>query len=79
VGLLDGLALGLFAVTGTACALEHNLPAVSAILVGSVSAVGGGVAVSVLQGKVARILRTRATPKNTRAGSRHPGTQSASE
>jgi uncharacterized membrane protein YeiH len=56
VGLLDGLALGLFAVTGTAYALEHKLPAVSAILVGSASAVGGGVAVSVLQGKVARIF-----------------------
>jgi uncharacterized membrane protein YeiH len=56
VTLLDGVALGLFAVTGTARALEVHLPVVSAVLVGSVSAVGGGVAVSVLQGQVSRIF-----------------------
>jgi uncharacterized membrane protein YeiH len=56
VRLLDGVALGLFAVTGTARALDAHLPVVSAILIGSVSAVGGGVAVSILQGQISRIF-----------------------
>ena len=53
---LNALALGLFAVTGVAYANEFGLPFVSAVLIGTLSAVGGGVLVSVLQGQVPSIL-----------------------
>jgi uncharacterized membrane protein YeiH len=50
------LALGLFAVSGTAYALRAGLPAVSAVLVGTAAAVGGGMLVSVMQNEVPDIL-----------------------
>jgi len=53
---LNALALGLFAVVGAAYATEAGLPFVSAVLIGTLSAVGGGMLVSVLQGQVPRIL-----------------------
>jgi uncharacterized membrane protein YeiH len=53
---LNALALGLFAVVGAAYATAFGLPFVSAALIGTLSAVGGGVLVSVLQGEVPRIL-----------------------
>jgi uncharacterized membrane protein YeiH len=54
--LLNALALGLFAVSGTAYALRAGLPAVSAVLVGTAAAVGGGMLVSVMQNEVPGIL-----------------------
>lgn len=54
--LLNAIAMGLFAVTGAAYALDFDLPFVSAVLVGTLSAVGGGVLVSVMQAKVPAIL-----------------------
>ena len=56
MSFLDGLALGLFAVTGTEYGLAFGLPYVSAILLGAISAVGGGMLVSVLQGQTPEIL-----------------------
>ena len=56
MSFLDGLALGLFAVTGTEYGLAFDLPYVSAILLGAISAVGGGMLVSVLQGQTPEIL-----------------------
>lgn len=56
LGSLDALALALFAITGTATASAHGVPALPAVLVGVVSAVGGGVLVSVLRGEVPDIL-----------------------
>lgn len=56
MSVLDGLALGLFAVTGTQYGLAFDLPYVSAILLGAISAVGGGILVSVLQGQTPEIL-----------------------
>ena len=56
LGFLNALALGLFAVTGVAYATEFGLPFVPAVLIGTLSAVGGGVLVSVLQGQVPSIL-----------------------
>ena len=53
---LNALALGLFAVTGVAYANEFGLTFVPAVLIGTLSAVGGGVLVSVLQGQVPSIL-----------------------
>lgn len=57
LGLLDALALALFAMSGTAAAVAHGLPWVSALLVGVVSAVGGGVLVSVVRGEVPQVLQ----------------------
>lgn len=53
---LNALALGLFAVTGVAYATEFGLSFIPAVLIGTLSAVGGGVLVSVLQGQVPGIL-----------------------
>jgi uncharacterized membrane protein YeiH len=53
---LNALALGLFAVVGASYATAFGLPFVSAVLIGTLSAVGGGMLVSVLQGEVPRIL-----------------------
>ena len=60
VALLNALALGLFAITGTAYALREGLPVISAVFVGVVSAVGGGVLVSVMKDEVPSILLTSA-------------------
>ena len=53
---LNALAVGLFAVTGVAYAYEFGLSFVPAVLIGTLSAVGGGVLVSLLQGQVPSIL-----------------------
>ena len=60
VTLLNALALGLFAVSGTSAALRADLPVISAVFVGTVSAVGGGVLVSVMKDEVPGILLTSA-------------------
>lgn len=60
VRLLNALALGLFAISGVAYALRADLPVISAIFVGVVSAVGGGVLVSVMKDEVPGILLTSA-------------------
>jgi len=57
VGALDALALSLFAITGAATASVHGLPVLSSVLVGVVSAVGGGVLVSVVRGEVPTVLQ----------------------
>lgn len=56
VTLLNALALGLFAITGTAAALREGLPVVSALFIGVVSAVGGGVLVSLMKNEIPSIL-----------------------
>jgi uncharacterized membrane protein YeiH len=56
VAVLNALALGLFAVSGTSAALRADLPVISAVFVGTVSAVGGGVLVSVMKDEVPGIL-----------------------
>jgi uncharacterized membrane protein YeiH len=57
LGALDALALGLFAMSGAAASIAHGLPSVSAVLVGVISAVGGGVLVSLLRGEVPTVLQ----------------------
>ena len=54
--LINALALGLFAIVGTAYGLRTGLPVISSIFVGVVSAVGGGVLVSVMKHEVPTIL-----------------------
>ncbi len=56
VTFLNAIALGLFAITGSAYALRSDLPIASALFVGTVSAVGGGVLVSIMKDEVPGIL-----------------------
>lgn len=56
VTFLNSVALGLFAIIGTAYALRSGLPIVSALFIGTVSAVGGGVLVSVMKDEVPGVL-----------------------
>lgn len=56
MSFIDGLAVGLFAVTGAEYGLIFGLPYVSAVLLGVITAVGGGILVSLLQGQTPEIL-----------------------
>lgn len=53
---LDALGLGLFATTGTWRALDASLPVVTALFVGVVTAVGGGVVRDMLVARVPVVL-----------------------
>ncbi len=54
---LDALGLGLFAVTGCRKALEHGLDPLASVLLGVLSAVGGGALRDLLVTEVPRVLR----------------------
>jgi uncharacterized membrane protein YeiH len=56
--VFDAVGLGLFAVSSTAKALEHGVPAVGAVVIGVITAVGGGVARDLLAGDVPAILHS---------------------
>ena len=56
--LLDAAGLGLFAVTGTLKALKYNLGPGTAVLLGMLTGVGGGVLRDVLVSEVPTILRS---------------------
>lgn len=62
--IVDATGLGAFAVAGTAKALEHGVPEVGAVVIGVITAVGGGVARDLLAGDVPVILYSEiyATP-----------------
>ncbi len=82
--VVDAAGLGVFAVAGTAKALEHGVPAVGAIVIGVITAVGGGVARDVLAGDVPVVLHSEiyATPAALAAvivavGSRAPSVEIA--
>lgn len=55
--IADALGLALFATTGTAVALAAGAPAVTAVLVGVTTGVGGGVLRDVLLREVPLVLR----------------------
>lgn len=55
---LDAAGLGLFAVAGAAKALDFDIAAVMAVALGTLTAVGGGVARDLLLGRVPLILRS---------------------
>ncbi|MFD7923143.1 trimeric intracellular cation channel family protein [Streptomyces sp. NPDC059740] len=57
ITLLDAAGLSLFAVTGAVKALAHGLGPAQAVLLGAVSAVGGGTLRDVLVGRVPTVLR----------------------
>ena len=54
--VFDAAGLGVFAVTGTAKALEHGLTPLMAAVLGVVSGVGGGIARDVLTMRVPTVL-----------------------
>jgi uncharacterized membrane protein YeiH len=56
--LLDAAGLGLFAVTGTSKALQYQLGPGTAVLLGVLTGVGGGVLRDVLVSEVPTILRS---------------------
>lgn len=57
VDLVDGLALGAYAVVGMSYALAAGLSPTSAVLVGAVNAVGGGVLRSVLMARETELMK----------------------
>lgn len=54
---LDAAGLGLFAVVGTTKALDRRLNALAAVLLGTITAVGGGATRDVLLGHVPVVLK----------------------
>lgn len=69
--VLDGIGLGVFAIAGTLKALEMNAQPLTAVIVGVLTGVGGGVARDLLSGEVPRVLAHRelyATPALLGAG-----------
>ncbi len=62
--VVDAAGIGVFAVAGTTKAIAHGVPAVGAIVIGVITAVGGGVARDLLAGDVPVVLYSEiyATP-----------------
>ncbi|MEL7312111.1 MAG: trimeric intracellular cation channel family protein [Pseudomonadota bacterium] len=58
VQLFDAAGLGLFAVAGTAKALAFGLTPTSAVLLGVLSGIGGGIARDVLVAQVPAVMRS---------------------
>lgn len=56
--VLDAVGLSLFAVTGASKALEFGLGAGQAVILGAVTAVGGGTIRDVLIGEIPTVLRS---------------------
>jgi uncharacterized membrane protein YeiH len=57
VMLLDALGLGVFAVAGCRKALDHGLEAPGAVLLGVMTAIGGGMLRDMMAAEVPRVLR----------------------
>lgn len=57
IRVLDSVGLAFFCVAGTLKALEFGVAPVTAVIVGTVTAVGGGVMRDVLAGQVPELLR----------------------
>ncbi|WP_131739471.1 trimeric intracellular cation channel family protein [Actinomadura roseirufa] len=57
--LFDAAGLGLFCATGTLKALDHGLSPLHAVLLGVVTAVGGGVLRDMLSGQIPSVLYDR--------------------
>jgi uncharacterized membrane protein YeiH len=56
--VLDAAGLALFCVTGASAALDHRIGAVSAVVLGAITGVGGGVLRDVLLREIPVVLRT---------------------
>lgn len=69
ITILDAFGLGLFATTGTWRALDGSLPVVTALFVGVVTAVGGGIVRDVLVTRVPVVLHREIYALAAAAGS----------
>ena len=56
--VVDAAALALFAIAGTEKALIYKMPAFVAVLLGTITAVGGGVLCDIFLARVPRLLQT---------------------
>jgi uncharacterized membrane protein YeiH len=70
VNLFDAAGLALFCVTGALKAIDYGLSPLPAILLGTISGIGGGVIRDILSGRVPVVLRSEiyATPAFLGAG-----------
>lgn len=57
VRVLDAAGLGAFSVGGTLKALQYGAPPLTAVVVGTLTAIGGGMLRDVLAGEVPEVLR----------------------
>lgn len=69
ITMLDALGLGLFATTGTWRAIDTSLPVVTALFVGVVTAVGGGIVRDMLVARVPVVLHREVYALAALAGS----------
>lgn len=53
----DAVGLALFAVTGTNIAIDHDVPAISAVVLGMLSAIGGGLLRDLLSDTIPLVLQ----------------------
>jgi uncharacterized membrane protein YeiH len=60
---LDAAGLALFAVAGTAKALDYHLNALSVALMGTITGAGGGVVRTSSSRRSRRFSRSRSTPR----------------
>ena len=62
--VVDATGLGVFAVAGAAKALDHGVPEVGAVVIGVITAIGGGVVRDLLAGAIPVVLHSEiyATP-----------------
>jgi uncharacterized membrane protein YeiH len=62
--VVDAAGLGIFAVAGTVKALDHGVPEVGAVVIGVITAIGGGVVRDLLAGDIPVVLHSEiyATP-----------------
>jgi uncharacterized membrane protein YeiH len=67
VVILDTIALGLFTIVGASRALLFDLPPISAVMLGLVTGIGGGVVLDVLVGDLPPGAFRRAAPYATAA------------
>lgn len=58
VDLLDAVGLAVFCVTGAAIALQHGLGATEAIMLGTITAVGGGLVRDLFLNRIPTVLRS---------------------
>ncbi|MFW6188054.1 MAG: trimeric intracellular cation channel family protein [Actinomycetota bacterium] len=58
ITVLDAVGLSVFAVTGATKALDHDLGPAQAVILGTITAVGGGTLRDTLIGEIPSVLRT---------------------
>jgi uncharacterized membrane protein YeiH len=56
--ILDAVGIGLFCVGGASAALAHHLGPIQSIILGAVTAVGGGIVRDLLLGQIPHVLRS---------------------